>query len=139
MIMTALVVDDEPAARASLRSYVERAGHVVVEAGSAIEAMSTVASMAVARHRIHVALIDWNLGTTITGIDVARHVRRLHPGAGTLIVSGYTREQMRLYWRDPLEGILAFLSKPIDEASLLRHIQVVADSLEETPTHGGKR
>lgn len=134
--MLVLIVDDEPAVRYGVASIVRSEGHHVIESGSALDAMSSIASCAVSGNRIHLAILDWDLGTTITGIEVAKHVRALHEGASTILFSGHTMVKMRESWIDPLSGFTAFLAKPVDGDLLRRIIGVAEASFEVTnPDH----
>lgn len=125
--MRVMVVDDEPEVRRALRSLLERAGYEVLEAATPIEAIDVTS-----RERYEAALLDWSLGTSMTGVDVAKAIRRMRPSISTIIVSGHSREEMRAGWRDPLEGIVAFHNKPIDSEALLRTLRVIYDSILPT-------
>lgn len=136
--MLVLVVEDDPSVRRVLHDEVVRAGHGILDASTVLDAIAVVSSAHVSGHRIHLAIIDWDLGTSLTGIDVARHVRSLHEGCATLLISGHSRETMRANWTDPLVGFMAFISKPAERGEVRKYIDLVADSLLPTIPGGGE-
>lgn len=125
--MRVLIVDDEPNIATALARLLKAMGHDAVIAMTALEAVNETE-----KDRVHMALIDWELRSTMTGVDVARHVRKRWPGAATILCSGYSLEHMRAGWTDPLTGMLAFLEKPIESDKLRRIVSVVQDSIVET-------
>jgi CheY-like chemotaxis protein len=127
--MRILVLDDDPAQRALLCTLIVAEGHEVVEASSAIEALE-----ALHLHTFQLALLDWELGTPLTGADVARAVPT---GCAKFMVTGHSIAEMRANWRDPLQGILEVVTKPVDwdhnpRTSLKALIERVERSLEGT-------
>jgi two-component system cell cycle sensor histidine kinase/response regulator CckA len=81
-----LLVEDEGAVRELLSSALERNGFEVVTAGSAEEAL-TLASPA-----FHVLLSDISL-PGMSGVQLARQLRRSLPSLRVLLMSGYAREE----------------------------------------------
>jgi CheY-like chemotaxis protein len=127
--MRILILDDNADHRRALRRLIEEEGHEVIEAGTAIEAINLIQY-----HRFHLALLDWELGTPLTGADVAREVPT---SCAKFMITGYSIEEMRKNWRDPLQGVLEVVQKPIDWNSNSSHslkalIQRVERSLEDT-------
>lgn len=127
--MRILILDDDRAARASIRRLLEEEGHSVVEAHAALEAIALVREQ-----HFDLAIIDWELGTALTGADVARHIP---PYCARIMVSGHSKEEIGSHWEDPLKGILHFVSKPIDwnghpRDSLKALVERVEKSLEDT-------
>jgi CheY-like chemotaxis protein len=120
-----LIVDDDPLLRKALIRIVASRGHSVVEAGNALEAVEILDTQS-----IHVALIDYELKTSMTGIDVGKHAIRR--GATPVIVSGYPIEVMRPVIEDPLRGFAAVIPKDRIDIELLPILDRVEDSLEDT-------
>jgi DNA-binding response OmpR family regulator len=126
--MEVLIVDDDELFCETLAKVLRREGHVVYVASTALEATD----LSVRQPQIKLAVIDWMLGGTMTGLDLGRAFRR--QGMATFLVSGYSKEEIRLKWRDPLEGFLGFFSKGdmgmISE--ILERTERVEKSLEGT-------
>jgi len=127
--MRILILDDDPAQRRYLKELIEEEGHQVIEAESAIEAIQLAQ-----HHRFHLALLDWELGTPLTGADVAREMAT---GCAKFMITGHSISEMRANWRDPLQGILEVVQKPVDWDTDPKHslkflIERVAKSLEDT-------
>jgi CheY-like chemotaxis protein len=131
-----LVVDDDPLMRMAIRLALEQDGHLVVEASSAL------AAVAMLRERdFDAALIDWELGTSMTGAEVAR---KCPAGCARIMVTGHSTEEIRAAWQDPLSGLLAFVRKGGD---MFTHptngLKVILERVERaltlTPPRGTKR
>jgi CheY-like chemotaxis protein len=99
-----LVVDDDPNICRKLRRDLERLGHTVVTAHSPLEAIDALRT-----NCFQLALIDYELGHPLTGLDVGRHAPR---NCALIMVSGHSPEEMRGRWEDPLKGFLAVVGKP---------------------------
>jgi PAS domain S-box-containing protein len=116
---TVLLVDDEALVRASTADMLADLGYAVIEAGSAEEALRLV--------REGLApdlLVTDHLMPGMTGIELAREVRRSRHGTPVLIVSGYAET----------EGIapdLPRLTKPFRQADLAASVAVVAERRSE--------
>lgn len=123
--MKILVVDDDPAQTAALRRWLEIAGYDVEVAHTAIDAADHVA-----KNGFQLAIIDWSLPGSMSGLELGRAVRRR--GLGTFLISGYSREYIRAQWRDPLEGFLQFFDKPVGKEELLDSVARVKRSIEDT-------
>jgi CheY-like chemotaxis protein len=124
-----LVLEDDPAQRAILCLLIRSEGHEVFEASSAIEALELLRTT-----RFQLALLDWELGTVLTGADVAKEVPT---GCAKFMVTGHSITEMRANWRDPLQGILEVVTKPVDwdnnpKTSLKALIERVEKSFEDT-------
>jgi CheY-like chemotaxis protein len=127
--MRILILDDDSKQRRLMRKLLEGEGHTVVEAENANEAI-----LLVQHTRFNLALLDWELGGPLTGADVAREIAT---GCAKFIVTGHSIEEMRANWRDPLQGILEVVQKPVDWDtdpihSLKALIERVEKSLEDT-------
>ncbi|HKO92848.1 MAG TPA: ATP-binding protein [Polyangiaceae bacterium] len=111
-----LVVDDEPAALATLTRYLTRRGFTVLQASGATEGMEVLRR---GKTPIHVLCTDG----LMSGRPV-RHLieefRRLHGGA-VLVCSGYSPDETGI----SLQGIDDFLTKPFSGDELVRRIHGV--------------
>jgi CheY-like chemotaxis protein len=126
--MRVLVVDDEPLIASGIRKLLERRGDTVVTAHSALEAVDLFRL-----EHFDLAIVDFQLGTTMTGLDVGKHAPR---GCALVMVTGYSPEEMRGNWQDPLGGFLAVVGKPefVDELLAIR--DRVERAMEDTPAEG---
>ena len=79
-----LVVDDDPDVREFMTATLEDAGYLVREAGDGTSAMAAV------RERLPDLVILDFLMPGMTGAEVAREIRALHPRQPILFVSGYS-------------------------------------------------
>ncbi|MFO0629600.1 MAG: PAS domain S-box protein [Polyangiales bacterium] len=103
---TVLLVEDEPAVMRVTHRFLERLGYHVIAADSPTEALRLAAA--------HDGGIDLLLTDVImpelSGGDLARHVRALHPEVRVIFMSGYTADELAPH------GVLApgvdFLQKP---------------------------
>jgi two-component system response regulator (stage 0 sporulation protein F) len=66
----------------------------------------------------------------IDGIEASRRIRRIHRDIRVIIMSAYSVDH--LVRASPVEGIVAFLRKPLDAAEMLRLLDEVrnGDSVE---------
>ena len=104
-----LVVEDDPAVRATTADMLRDLGYQVMEAADGRMALETIRSTAV-----DLVFTDVVLPGGLNGADVAREVRALAPSTAVLLTSGYTA---RLVDLDQISGV-DVLSKPYDEARL---------------------
>jgi CheY-like chemotaxis protein len=128
------VVDDEPAICAVLKRLLEKRGDTVTTACTYEEAQAAFQAT-----HFHMALVDFDLRDPLhTGI----HVGHLAPrGCGLVMVSGYSPDEMRTRWEDPLRGFMTVIGKPLEERTLpdgkkrpilLDIVDKIEDSLEVT-------
>ena len=129
--MLVLITEDELPSRVALTLLVQKEGHQVIACESAERAFEEIDAAAREKRQIRLGLIDWDLGAGRTGIEVAMHLRRLHPFSSAILISGYSREQIREQWRDPIAGFTAFLPKPFDMDVLKRFLRLAADGCDE--------
>lgn len=78
-----LIVDDESFVRQLLRTYLERAGHIVLEAPNGKEALDLFAAQ-----RPDLVVTD-NTMPELTGADMIRELRRDAPGTKIIAMSGF--------------------------------------------------
>ena len=119
---TVLVVDDEPATRALVRIVLESAGHRIVEASAAAEALACTAE-----ERPDLILLDLSL----RGTSGAEFLRRLRSNEATRAtrVALYTATPMSPALRDfmTIYGVSDAVAKPCEPLEL---IESVARALE---------
>jgi DNA-binding NtrC family response regulator len=109
---TILVVDDDKSIRRVLSEILRSKGYEVVECCDANDALTVMDRESGA---IGTMIADYSLAG-MTGLALAREVRRLTPWVKILIISGHSRigAQCRS------EGEFAFLAKPFGTADVLR-------------------
>ena len=109
-----LVVEDEVLIRMSLVEDLEDAGLIVLEAGSADEALKLL------DENPHVGTLctDVNMPGAISGLDLARLVSQSRPDISIVISSGYLRMP-----KDELPGNVSFISKPYDIERVVKQIR----------------
>jgi len=80
-----LIVEDEESIQQLLESTFEDGGFAVAVVGNGEQAMAALDSQARA---VHALVTDINLGSTMTGWDVARHARQSTPNLPVVYVTG---------------------------------------------------
>ena len=121
---TVLLVEDDPSLRPLVREMLEGAGYHVLNAASPEEAVAVARAQGAP---IELLLTDVVM-PRMSGPDLARLIRRLHPEVRTLYMSGYPDEAISQH------GVLApgtdFIAKPFAAGAVLRRIRQV---LEKSP------
>jgi CheY-like chemotaxis protein len=112
-----LVVEDEVLIRMSLVEDLEDAGLIVLEAGSADEALKLLDE----NPRVGTLFTDVNMPGAISGLDLARLVSQSRPDISIVISSGYLRMP-----KDELPGNVSFISKPYDIERVVKQIRGLA-------------
>lgn len=109
-----LVVDDQEEVRATLRPWIERAGHECIEAADGRKGIA-----ALDRERPDIVVTDVLMPEN-DGLDVIRHVRRTRPETKVIAISGggQIRYDDALRWAGGL-GADRVLHKPFRPAALL--------------------
>jgi two-component system, cell cycle response regulator CpdR len=102
-----LVVDDEPSVRGLVRSILEHAGHVVVEAAAAQEALDIL------RTETPEVLLTDIVMPGINGLALAAHAHQLRPSMPVIFMSGFAS-----HYADELDGSVC-LRKPFNANQLL--------------------
>ncbi len=108
-----MIVEDEPRVRKVTVALLTDLGYRVLEAGSGTAAMEMLGS----HPEIEVVFADLVLPGELSGLDLARRVREIHPGAHVILTSGYSAEMMSA-WGEDLD--LQVLPKPYRQAELAR-------------------
>jgi signal transduction histidine kinase/ActR/RegA family two-component response regulator len=119
---TVLVVDDDPHVRNVVVRMLRHGGYAVLEAAEPGDAMSCAHEHAA---RIDVILTDVML-PAMNGPELARGLRRLHPEAKVLFMSGYTDHA--ILHQGLLGSDAAYLPKPFTAEALLRQIRKLLDA-----------
>ena len=113
-----LVVDDDDAIRASIRSVLEHAGHRVSEAPTGGHALESLAEVPV-----DVVVLDLGL-PGMHGLDVLERVRDLAPDTAVIVVTGEATVQNA--YKAGQRGAFDFIEKPPDRQHLLDVIDEAA-------------
>ncbi len=113
-----LVVDDDPAIRASLRDVLEHAGHRVNESPSGADALERLAATPV-----DVALLDLGM-PGMHGLDVLLQVRERAPDTAVIVVTGEATIKNAV--RAMQRGAYDFIEKPPDRQQLLEVVDEAA-------------
>ncbi len=119
--VTCVIADDHPAILAAARSALEEAGIEVV--GEAID--GEAAAKLVEHHRPTVALIDLRLGSGMTGIEVARRLRRSTPETAVVLYTSYGDRALLVEALDA--GVRGYVLKGAPLAELIRALRLVAE------------
>jgi two-component system, response regulator PdtaR len=98
-----LVVEDEVLIRMLIADELRLAGFVVVEAGSANEALSYLTS----GEPVHLVFTDITMPGSMDGLDLAREIKKSRPGLPIVLASGTIDAA-------PDRRLGVFLEKPYD-------------------------
>ncbi|MGI9104001.1 MAG: ATP-binding protein [Terriglobales bacterium] len=114
---TILVVEDDPAVRASVAHLLAHGGYRVLQARDGEQAIRLA--------RAHTGAIDLLISDVImpdmNGSDTARHIQHLHPGIAVLFISGYPAAARSASTGAPL------LYKPFSRAVLAQKVREILD------------
>ncbi len=111
-----LVVDDEAGYRRTLRDILVEEGYEVETAEKGEDAIE-----ASQRSSPDVLITDWKLKDRLSGLDVARALRAGDPRLATIIITGYSIEQLKAE-ASGMED-LRMLEKPFGADDLLALIR----------------
>lgn len=125
-----LIVEDEEPARRLFATALEQSGYLVLQAGSAEEALVVAEG---AEQAIDALLMDIMLPDS-WGTRLAQSLRVLHPDMGVIYASGYAQD-------DPImmSGIdeeTRFLHKPFEIAELLDEMSSMLEAGPESARAG---
>lgn len=117
--LTVMLVEDEPLIRMDTAEMLQDLGHIVVEAGSAEEAITALQTVPV-----DVLVTDVNL-PGMSGPELARHALGLRPELGIVFATGdrYVQGMDQL-----ASSAVTILLKPYDPAGLARAVASVAET-----------
>jgi CheY-like chemotaxis protein len=110
---TILVVEDDPDVRQVAVSTLTDLGYRVSEAANGDEALATLKKGS----PIRLVFSDVTMPGPLTGVDLAREVRRLQPQVGVLLTTGYVGEDVALE-----EGV-EILPKPYQTRDLAQKLR----------------
>jgi CheY-like chemotaxis protein len=110
---TILVVEDDPDVRQVAVSTLTTLGYTVSEAANGDEALTKLRDGGAVR----LVFSDVTMPGPLTGVDLAREVRRLQPDVGVLLTTGYVGEDVRLD-----EGV-EILPKPYQTQDLAQKLR----------------
>lgn len=118
---TVLIVSDEPPVRQYTQTVLQQAGHAVLSAATAEEAL-----LICSRHsgRVHLVLTDVELLGT-GGRELADRLRATHPAIRVLYMTGYGDDAVSLGLVDADAPILA---KPFSPLALIRRVRELLDA-----------
>ncbi len=120
---TVLVVEDEDAVRGLMTDLLRRAGHKVLEAENAEDALRLAGAY---DETIHLLLTDMMM-PGLNGRKLADSLRESHPESRVLVVSGYSES---LLSASPLEPGMRYLQKPFTPEQLTRIVsEAIADDI----------
>ena len=117
-----LVVDDEPTVRRLIEGILTRAGHRVVSASSAVEAVSLVESQDVT-----VVLTDINMPGSISGLELIGLLHARRPSLPIIPVTGASDEGNLQAALD--SGAAGFITKPFKASELRQKVQTAIDRM----------
>jgi DNA-binding NtrC family response regulator len=125
-VLTVLVVDDEALLRWAIAEVLRLAGHTVVEAACARDALDAISGQP---SSFDVVLLDYRLPDS-TDLCLLEHVRRRVPGSAVVLMTAYSTPAL-------VEGALnlgayCVLSKPFDMHGVER---LVADAHRAARLH----
>jgi putative two-component system response regulator len=110
-----LVVDDESSVRRLIAGILAKAGHRVIQAGSAQEAMRALESEDVA-----LVLSDINMPGSISGLELIDALRSRRPSLPIVLVTGSVDEASLQEALD--RGAAGFITKPFKAVDLTRKV-----------------
>lgn len=110
---TILYVEDEVLVRLATAEELREAGFVVIEAGTAREAMTVVDSSV----RLDLLITDIRLPGPMDGMDLAGLAHRARPGLKIIVASAHIPD-----WPAP-NFVDGFVGKPFDVARVIRRVR----------------
>ena len=119
-----LVVDEDGTARRALVVALALDGFEVFVARSSAEALSILLTKA----EIDVALIDLMMAG-LNGLELARCIRRSHPGVRVVLTSAYHLSARQVERADC--GAVGFVPKPYKVAEVCEFLRAKADTYSE--------
>jgi PAS domain S-box-containing protein len=122
---TILLVEDDPHVQRIVRNILSRAGHVVLAASGAEEALRLADDES---DTIHLLLSDLVMPGT-SGRELAVQIQALRPDISILYMSGYTDDAV--IRRGVLEAGMAFIQKPFGAEDLAHRVREVLDSAND--------
>lgn len=122
-----LIVDDEEADRVVLRTILERAGHLVIEAGDGDEALTTYGGKG-----IELVITDLQM-RNVHGLELITILRDFAPRPAIIAISGTGEVQLDMAHA---LGATKTLTKPVSPEDLLAAVERVLDERAAEPSTG---
>ncbi|HVL79529.1 MAG TPA: response regulator [Sphingomicrobium sp.] len=122
-----LVIDDESLIAEMVKEVLEEGGFEVIVAHSSEEAMAAIDAKGATG--LAGLVTDVNLGSTITGWDIARRARELRPDLPIVYTSGYAADD----W--PVQGVphSLIVRKPFAPAQIVTAISTLITEASSQP------
>src|SRR5271168_2173338 len=112
------VVDDDASVRESMSSLLRSIGHAVMEFGSADELVASAAL-----EETDCVITDVRM-PGMSGLELQRRLMVTHPQLPVILMTAHASDdEVRL--RALKDGAMAYLSKPLDEETLLSAVETV--------------
>lgn len=125
---TVLVVDDEVSDRELMRSTLQRAGYLVIEAA---DYDSAEAALAARNGAVDLLVADVSLPGN-NGCELASAARKRYPRLKVLFVSGHTGAEICKFYGFPVSD-RHFLGKPFEAPAFRDRVREVLDCKEALP------
>jgi CheY-like chemotaxis protein len=125
---TILLVEDDPALRASVRKSLSQLGYRILEASTGVQALEVWKQK---RDEISLLLTDLVMPDRMTGRDLAQRILQEDPGLKVIYMSGYSAEAVGKDF--PLKEGGNFLTKPFQAVKLAETIRNVLDAGKQAP------
>jgi len=116
-----LIVDDDPAVRASLALLLSQAGYVTTEADGPEFALSLLA-----RDRFDLALQDMNFSARTSGdegLNLLRRVKQLHPALPVILITAWGSVPLAV--QGMKAGAADFVTKPWSHEQILQSVRTI--------------
>ncbi len=120
---TILLVEDEEALRALIRSLLEEKGYHVITAADGEEAITIYAR---SFHQIHLILSDIGL-PKVNGWDAFLRMRQINPAARAILASGYIDSNMKATMTSA--GMADIMQKPYTANEIFEKVRSVLDKV----------
>jgi DNA-binding NtrC family response regulator len=114
-----LVIDDDPGTREALADILRRAGYQVTSLAG-----DTPVEEALSHGRYQVAVLDYRL-PTLTGLDLAAHLKRLQPHCRVILISAELPDAEAAQESGVVDH---FLAKPFSKDAILEVIAQLCHS-----------
>lgn len=128
---TILIVEDEFLLRLALADALAESGHDVIECGSILEAVAALAG----RQDIDAVITDVDLPGGLSGLDLAKLLKRTRPSLPLWVTSGRDVDLA------DLDNVVAFHAKPCRLANFAREVteHTLGEHTRERTTSGSRR
>ncbi|MFO7821654.1 MAG: sigma-54 dependent transcriptional regulator [Lentisphaeria bacterium] len=136
---TILLVDDEPSILKILQTYLRKADHETIPAGSAEEALQLFDG-----HDFDLMIVDLRLGEGMDGLELMHELRALDPALPVIMITAYGTIEVAV--QAMKEGAVDFITKPFEfkklSSVISKALQVgkytcgnTGEEVEEPPVH----